>query len=1401
LTSRIALSLAKTKTFSKPFGRSVKNCLKGGLTLVLTASIILSPIQSYKVMASTVAQTKTLTDADLASAYSKTSVDRVSVHDPSIISDGKGTYYIFGSHLAFAKSTDLKNWTTFTNNITTNYKTIFAKEFNWAKMGDSAYDPAGNMWAPDVIYNTTLKKWCMYMSINGCSWNSSIAMLTADSLDGDWTYVGPVIYSGFTDANNNHDFANTDFTKVTGLTTLPSRYISTKYTCTDNSTTTATTTWNNSYGAHAIDPTAFYGQDGKLYMTYGSWSGGIYIIQLNPSSGLRDTTVSYNYSEGNSDPYMGIKLAGGSGTSGEASYVQYIDGNYYLFISDGGLVAKGGYNVRVYKASNPEGPYTDVSGQSPKYSTYTVNTNNDVGTRLMSYYKWNYQKYAQVAQGHNSAFVDSDGKSYIVYHTRTNDGSEGFTDRVHQLFTTKNHYLVEAPFEYNGETVSKTGYAASSVAGSYEVILQKQNINYSNLEYCSGQNMTLNADGTISGDYTGTWTMDANSPYVTLNVGGTNYEGLFVEQTIEGTNVNTMAFTVVGSNDVCIWGAKYPADEVSIAMAKDNLSIASETYSNITLPTASVFGATVSWSSSNTAVIGNDGKVTTPAQDTNVTMTATISKNNKVYTKDFNVLVHKAIKNDSTMQLLGSAFVNDPHDLSTKLDGSLSVANPYSSISNLDVSKGIKIKFDVQSTGTKNALGTIISFMDGGNGKLYFTPGSYLGYNATGGWYDANISNYKIATDYLGDSKDTVEISLTTTGFEVDVNGVKAYDQSIIGDSTKGSGTLSDYYNVLTWISTTADKVYFGKGSWWTDQAANCSISNVYFYGYLLQTTKMMSDVNGMQVIGSAFVNKPQDLTQKTDGTLSIKNPYIMISNLDATKGAKIKFDVQSTGTKNVLGTIISFLGNGGTNGKLYFTPGSYLGYNALGGWYDANVSNYKIVKDYIGDSKATVEISLTTTGFEVDVNGIKAYDQSILSDSTKGAGTLTDYSKVLTWLTSSANDVYFGKGSWWTDQANCNISNVYFYGYVNDGSSPTAALSNTTYTYDSTPKTPSVTVTDGSKALVEGTDYSVTYTDNINIGTATATIVGKGNYTGTIIKTFSITPKDITPLEVTLDSYSYDYDGTAKTPVVTVKDGAKTLVAGTDYTVSYSANINPGTGTVTITGIGIYSGTKTENFTINPKDSTKIKVKLDTSSYIYDGKAKTPTVSLKDGGKTLVEGIDYTVSYTDNINAGTGKVIITGKGGYTEVITKTFAIKEKVISRLDSNLENCSYVYDGTAKTPKVTLKDGAITLIEGTDYIITYADNTHAGIATVKVEGKGNYKGSLTKNFIIKGKEISELSITLGTCFGKVIVKDGNTSLREGKDYTLFYFYNFKLRAIEVIIIGEGDYTGSVTKSLQLK
>ena len=156
----------------------------------------------------------------------------------------------------------------------------------------------------------------------------------------------------------------------------------------------------------------------------------------------------------------------------------------------------------------------------------------------------------------------------------------------------------------------------------------------------------------------------------------------------------------------------------------------------------------------------------------------------------------------------------------------------------------------------------------------------------------------------------------------------------------------------------------------------------------------------------------------------------------------------------------------------------------------------------------------------------------------------------------------------------------------------------------------------------------------------------------------------DISKAAMTLSQTNYTYDGKAKTPSVTVELDGKTLVLDTDYTVSYSNNIEVGTAQVTITGKGNYTGSKTASFTISKApDETKktdisnAAVTLAQTSYTYDGKAKTPTVTVKLGDKTLVLNTDYTVSYSNNIEVGTAQVTITGKGNYTGSKTASFTI------------------------------------------------------------------------------------------------------------------------------------------------
>ncbi len=248
----------------------------------------------------------------------------------------------------------------------------------------------------------------------------------------------------------------------------------------------------------------------------------------------------------------------------------------------------------------------------------------------------------------------------------------------------------------------------------------------------------------------------------------------------------------------------------------------------------------------------------------------------------------------------------------------------------------------------------------------------------------------------------------------------------------------------------------------------------------------------------------------------------------------------------------------------------------------------------------------------------------------------------------------------------------------------------------------------------------------------------------------------DISRATMTLSQTSYTYDGKAKTPSVTVKLDGKTLVLNTDYTVSYSNNTNVGTAKVTITGKGNYTGSKTADFTITKAaetekaDISRVTMTLSQTSYTYDGKAKTPSVTVKLDGKTLVFNADYTISYSNNTKVGTAKVTITGKGNYMGSKTASFTIKKADISKATMTLSQTSYTYNGKAKTPSVTVKLDGKTLALNTDYTISYSNNTKVGTAKVTITGKGNYTGKKTVSFTIK--KAATVSITCKKTLYKV-------------------------------------------------
>ena len=241
---------------------------------------------------------------------------------------------------------------------------------------------------------------------------------------------------------------------------------------------------------------------------------------------------------------------------------------------------------------------------------------------------------------------------------------------------------------------------------------------------------------------------------------------------------------------------------------------------------------------------------------------------------------------------------------------------------------------------------------------------------------------------------------------------------------------------------------------------------------------------------------------------------------------------------------------------------------------------------------------------------------------------------------------------------------------------------------------------------------------------------------------TFTVEPREIEAKDVAFDQ-ELTYTGNELTQTVTVTVNGKTLTVGTDYTVSDLTGTEPGSYPVTVAGTGNYTGTVTKSFEIAKADISSAEITYDTGPYGYTGKEWKPEVAVSFNDAALTADTDYTVSYENNINAGTAKIIITGIGDhFTGSTEKTFTINSAEIS-------GCTFApiadvtYNTKAHTPEVTVAISGRTLEADKDYTVSYASNIYAGTATVTVTGKGNFTGTASKTFTI-----NKAGLTLNPC-----------------------------------------------------
>lgn len=376
---------------------------------------------------------------------------------------------------------------------------------------------------------------------------------------------------------------------------------------------------------------------------------------------------------------------------------------------------------------------------------------------------------------------------------------------------------------------------------------------------------------------------------------------------------------------------------------------------------------------------------------------------------------------------------------------------------------------------------------------------------------------------------------------------------------------------------------------------------------------------------------------------------------------------------------------------------------------------------------------------------------------------------------------------------------------------------------------TPYVFVQDGTRTLQKDMDYTLGYED-VSDGEekkSKVTVTGINNYTGSVAVTITEIKVTLTDAMIcSMEAQFYSPTGVEPEPVV-VYNGTE-LEKDRDYTVSYRNNESVGTATVEIHGIGNFEGTATKTFRIIAKkmESGMIANIADQS---YTGAAVEPTPILSLGGETLEPGTDYTVSYTDNTQAGTATVTVKGKGNYSGSITESFCIVPFSMEQtdafeisVDGSEDTYETKYTGNPISPAVSVvrTDGErkVTLEEETDYTVAYADNTNAGEAQIIISGIGNYTGSMQIPFIISGKSLADAKVVRGKNMTVLYLPQGQNPspevqyagirLTKGTDYEVYYYklnesghrigneVNLLTDAgsYEVVLKGIGNYTGKL-------
>lgn len=863
---------------------------------------------------------------ELTKLYKSRSHSRVSVHDPSIYYDPVGKqYHLQGTHLASAVSSDLVNWSygplqfgtqnakgivsvvdftqAFYTNMTKSVRRTLNGKTETIPFGNfdaaewrSAYGEGlpGNVWAPDVIYNKDLRKWCYYVALNG-TWGQSdcvIVMCSSDSPTGPFVYQGPVVYSGFKNSTDPVvSWKKTDLEVVLGtLERLPPRY---------ELGDSWAGTWPN-----CIDPTVFYDEEGEMWMCYGSFFGGIYMLKLDNSTGLRDYTYTYpsDYdTRGASctvDTYFGYKIAGGNGVSGEGAYIQHFGKYYYLFITYGALDIYNGYEMRIFRSEKPYGPYYDYEGQPSTYDYYVVNSGGwdavQRGDKLLgAYNEWGFQTMGEIAQGHCSSFIDPKKRYFVFYHTRFNDGEGGIHEvRVHQLFLNQNDMLVAAPFEFDGETLiqdsieSGCQFTKDDIPGEYHLLIHRYLLNNTIPEDVHPIKVTLEKNGKVTGDRTGSWKLTEGTSHFTINLGGTAYKGVLIEQMVDQTTLKAIAFTTVSNHGEPVWGYRLE-DEYAVAYNYKNLTMpvknGQTVSSNLLLNIETSENTTLTWTSSRPDIISNDGQLIPPDSDVSICLTARLQCGNAYWEESYDVTAKgQSMPTEDFLSQIEAMYNFDTGLLSKNLcqpsqyatrssqskgqkpsveenpertsdvlrlyDGTLdgnssSFARIVNPLNGKTATDGFTVSVWVKRL-DDDAKGTLWGFWNektitGDGARLFLTGNNYLEFNDNNlSWFRFNAPSSGTYTDIpVGKWSLVTYVVSLDDGVNVYINGIKRAKHAF--ESSVGNKPVSfDYQQIIDFV-TNCSYFYLGAGGY--EGSASALFDDLIIYSRALTTAEVNS--------------------------------------------------------------------------------------------------------------------------------------------------------------------------------------------------------------------------------------------------------------------------------------------------------------------------------------------------------------------------------------------------------------------------------------------------------------------------------------------------------------------------------------------------------------------------------